>query len=444
MLQRIGLAQALIHEPEVIFLDEPTSGLDPLGRRMVRDIIRAQRDRGATVFLNSHLLSEIEITCDQVVFIREGEVVTSRDMRAQQEEAVRVEVRARKLSPECVSGLSRWSRLRAGRRGAAHADDAIARASSRYLALSRRVGRRGLPVHAAADVARRTVHEHHGRGSRILMGVWIMAGITFREAARKKILWTALLAGAGFLLVFGIGLRFQVGDFRNSAVPPFLRYQVISAMLMIGLYTVDLLAVVMTTLTSVDTISGEITSGTIHAIATKPLARWQILIGKWLGFVAMAGVYVAITFWGTIAEGYWIGGVMAQHPVRGSLLVFLECIVALSVTFMFGTWFSTLTSGVITLGLLGVAFLGGWLEQMSGFTEGSRLAMVGIISSLIMPSEAVWRRAAFEMESPLAGSLQFSPFADISIPSVAMIGYACVYLLIALAIAVYHFGERDL
>ena len=75
---------------------------------MVRDIIRAQRERGATVFLNSHLLSEIEITCDQVVFIREGEVVTSRDMRAQNEEAVRVDVRARKVSPECVAGLARW------------------------------------------------------------------------------------------------------------------------------------------------------------------------------------------------------------------------------------------------------------------------------------------------------------------------------------------------
>jgi ABC-2 type transport system ATP-binding protein len=108
MLQRVGLAQALIHEPDLIFLDEPTSGLDPLGRRMVRDIIRAQRDRGATVFLNSHILSEIEITCDQVVFIREGEVVTSRDLSTQHEEAVRVEVRARKLSEECVAGLSRW------------------------------------------------------------------------------------------------------------------------------------------------------------------------------------------------------------------------------------------------------------------------------------------------------------------------------------------------
>jgi ABC-2 type transport system ATP-binding protein len=108
MLQRVGLAQALIHEPDLIFLDEPTSGLDPLGRRMVRDIIRAQRERGATVFLNSHILSEIEITCDQVVFIREGEVVTSRDLRAQQEDAVRVEARAKKVSQECVDGLSRW------------------------------------------------------------------------------------------------------------------------------------------------------------------------------------------------------------------------------------------------------------------------------------------------------------------------------------------------
>ena len=277
-----------------------------------------------------------------------------------------------------------------------------------------------------------------------LKGTWLMAGVTFREAARKKILWTALIAGGGFLLIFGIGLHVQIGDFRASAVPPFLRYQIVSAMLMVGLYTVDLLAVVMTTLTSVDTIAGEITSGTIYAIATKPLARWEILIGKWIGFASMAAAYVALMFGGAIAEGYWIGGVLAQHPLRGGFLVFLECLIALSVTFLFGTWFSTLTNGVVVLGLLGLAFLGGWLEQMSGFTEGSRLAMVGIVSSLIMPSEAVWRRAAFEMESPLAGSIQFSPFADVSVPSSAMMIYAAAYLLLALIVATVHFRERDL
>jgi ABC-2 type transport system permease protein len=244
--------------------------------------------------------------------------------------------------------------------------------------------------------------------------------------------------------VFGIGLHYQMADFSAASMPPFLRYQILSGMLMIGLYTVDLLAVVMTILTSVDTISGEIDSGTIHAIATKPIARWQVLLGKWMGFAGMLAIYVSLMFGGTIAEARWIGGVVPQRPVAGALLVFLECLLALTVTFMFGTWFSTLTNGVIVLGLHGLAFLGGWLEQMSGFAEGSRLVAVGIVASLVMPSESVWRRAAFEMESPLAGSLQFSPFADISVPSGAMIGYACFYLLAALAIAVYHFQHRDL
>src|SRR5579863_10562740 len=103
------------------------------------------------------------------------------------------------------------------------------------------------------------------------MGLWIMAGITFREAARRKILWTALIAGAGFLGVYGLGLRMQIAEFNGRNVAPFLRYQILSSMMMIGLYTVDLLAVVMTILTSIDTISGEITSGTIHAIAMKPI-----------------------------------------------------------------------------------------------------------------------------------------------------------------------------
>src|SRR3972149_11177628 len=109
MLQRIGLAQALLNEPEVIILDEPTSGLDPVGRRLVRDIIRDQRERGATVFLNSHLLSEVEITCDRVAFIKHGEVLRISPLQSMLEGELTVEVRARNLRPEVVAGLARWS-----------------------------------------------------------------------------------------------------------------------------------------------------------------------------------------------------------------------------------------------------------------------------------------------------------------------------------------------
>ena len=109
MLQRIGLAQALLNDPELIFLDEPTSGLDPLGRRMVRDIIKTQRERGATVILNSHLLGEVEISCDRVAFIKEGEVVETRLLKDQSEEQTIVTIRAGKLTEEIVRGLATWA-----------------------------------------------------------------------------------------------------------------------------------------------------------------------------------------------------------------------------------------------------------------------------------------------------------------------------------------------
>jgi ABC-2 type transport system ATP-binding protein len=108
MLQRIGLAQALLNDPSLVFLDEPTSGLDPVGRRLVRDIIRDLRRRGTTVFLNSHLLSEIEITCDRVAFIKHGEVLRVSELSSLVNGATSVTIRAGGLTPETVAGLARW------------------------------------------------------------------------------------------------------------------------------------------------------------------------------------------------------------------------------------------------------------------------------------------------------------------------------------------------
>ena len=275
-------------------------------------------------------------------------------------------------------------------------------------------------------------------------GLWTMAGITFREAARRRILWTALIAGALLLAVFAIALRLQVLEFQSRAMSPFVRYQVESGMLMIGLYTCDLLAVVMTILTSIDTLAGEISSGTIQAIATKPIARWQIFAGKFIGFTGMVTAYVALTFAGTVAVSYAVTGAVPEHPLRGVILIVFECLVALSVTFLLGTRFGTLTNGVLALGLQGVAFMGGWLEQVSGFSQSAHIVTLGIVSSLIMPGESLWRRAAYEMQTPLAGSLSFSPFANVSIPSVTAIGYAGFYLVVVLAVATWQFGWRDL
>ena len=74
MTQRLGLASALVHDPEVLLLDEPTDGVDPVGRREIRDLLQQEAARGRAILLNSHLLSEIELTCDRVAVLRKGKV----------------------------------------------------------------------------------------------------------------------------------------------------------------------------------------------------------------------------------------------------------------------------------------------------------------------------------------------------------------------------------
>lgn len=280
------------------------------------------------------------------------------------------------------------------------------------------------------------------------MGAWIMAGVTFREAARKKLLWMALLAGAAFIALFSTGLYFQLKDQAHRTNPLIIR-QAVNALLMVGLYAVDALAIVMTVLTSVDTLSGEIASGTIHAVAAKPISRWQVLMGKWLGFVGMLTIYVVlmvggITLMTYLLSAHYVSGVVPHHLLRGTFLIWLECVLLLSLTFLFGTSFSTLTNGVLALGFHGLAFIGGWTEEVGAALGSQRAVNVGIVASIIMPSESLWRRAVFEMQSPLLGVLRFGPFSNASVPSRAMVAYAAAYLVVALGLAIRRFGQRDL
>lgn len=105
MLQRIGLAQALLNTPELVFLDEPTSALDPFGRMLVRGIIHDLKARGTTVFLNSHLLGEVEATCDRVSFIKGGRVLRTLALHEFREGALHVELRVDAVTPQLSAAL---------------------------------------------------------------------------------------------------------------------------------------------------------------------------------------------------------------------------------------------------------------------------------------------------------------------------------------------------
>jgi hypothetical protein len=103
-----------------------------------------------------------------------------------------------------------------------------------------------------------------------------------------------------------------------------------------------------------------------------------------------------------------------------------------------------LATGGVVFGLYGLGFIGGWIEQFGSLLNNATAIKVGIVTSLIIPSEALWRRASFEMQSPLAGTLGMSPFGAVSVPSNLMVGYAILYLVLTLGAAVNIFQNRDL
>jgi ABC-2 type transport system ATP-binding protein len=137
MLQRIGLAQALLAAPDLIFLDEPTSGLDPGGRRLARDLILEQRRRGATVFVSSHLLSEIEVTCDRVAFLKHGAVLKTVDLEAVPRGPVALRATVRNARAEdlaALDGLATGVRLEGDQLTLAAVDEASVPEIARRLA----------------------------------------------------------------------------------------------------------------------------------------------------------------------------------------------------------------------------------------------------------------------------------------------------------------------
>ena len=278
------------------------------------------------------------------------------------------------------------------------------------------------------------------------ISTFTIARLTFREASRRWILWVALLLGLIFLTVYSFAFRELHKDIvRNLEHMSIIeRNEIYNFLLMAGLYAVNFLTVMMAVLTSVDTLSGEIASGTIHTLVSKPLQRWEIVVGKWIGFAGMLALYLLLMAGGVMAMVYLISGYTAPNAWRGLGLMGLNTLLVLSVSLMGGASLSTLANGVLVFGLYGIAFIGGWIEQFGSLLNNQVAINIGIICSLIFPSEALWRRAAYIMQSPLVSAMGFSPFSSSSVPSPLMVSYAILFTLGALSLAIRKFYGRDL
>lgn len=278
----------------------------------------------------------------------------------------------------------------------------------------------------------------------------VILRLTFLESVRRRIAVAAFVLGLLFLLLYGVGFHFIYKDTLTQTGPGgavLVRNQIYNFLTLAGLYAVNFLTIAMGVLISADTLAGEIASGTIQTIASKPLRRFDIVFGKWLGFAGLLAIYLILMAGGVFAIVHFISGYHVRNIVVGLSLIYLGSVLMMTISLACSSMFSTLATGGIVFGLYGIGFIGGWVEQIGTALKNQTAINVGIASSLIIPSEAIWKRAAYEVTSIVIRSLGFSaagPFAAVSVPNPLMVFYGLAYMAAMLLFAIRRFGKRDL
>lgn len=284
------------------------------------------------------------------------------------------------------------------------------------------------------------------------MNAFLIARLTFQEAFRRKMIVAVLFLSAVFLLFYGFGFQLLIDDLgtfdqQRGGIPGrVLPYEVqASAMVMLGLYTVNFLAGIMTIFAAVGSISAEVESGTLHAIISKPLARWEVVAGKYLGFLVMIAIYVSLMVGGVVLVSTTIGDYTPPNIIQGSALIVLVATILLSLTMLGSTIFATMANGIVVFMLYGMALTGGLVEQIGTALDNDTMVRIGVGTSILLPSDAMWKLASYVVQPAIAVNLVGpNPFGTAKPPSSFAVQYAIGYCVVLLVTAMLVFRRRDI
>lgn len=278
-----------------------------------------------------------------------------------------------------------------------------------------------------------------------LAGILEIARLTWLEAQRRRISLAALLGGVAFLVVFGAAVHFvhPAPIYRGAALALQERTR-LQFLTLAGLYAGNVLVAAVAILLPLDTLSGEIASGVIQTLASKPIPRAAIVLGKALAYWLMLAVFVMIMVGGVVLTMRWGAGFSQSHVLVAMALMFLEATVLLAVVIAGGVHVSTVANGIMAFAFYAVAFVGGWIEQIGVALGSTDARYVGTVISLISPTDALWRLAEHVLEPPVMAQVMRTPLTPLSVPTTAMVWWAAAFATAALFVAVVGFQRRAL
>lgn len=278
--------------------------------------------------------------------------------------------------------------------------------------------------------------------------IFTLARLTFKEAVRRRIMVASLVLGLAFVLLFNVGFYYITKEIANNPSPrieeSILLNQVHNFLHLAAMYASNFLVTVFAVLISADVVAGEIGSGVMQVVASKPIHRFQIILGKWLGNASLVGSYLLLLVGGCTLGIYIQSGYVAPNILTGIGLLFINSLVLMTISLSLSTSMSTLATGGVVFGLFGLAFIGGWVERIGAIFENQVAIQIGILSSLLMPTESMWNLASYQMTEKLASSFGATPFSSGLLPSPMMVIYTLAYLIAFLAIGIWNFTRRDL
>lgn len=277
-----------------------------------------------------------------------------------------------------------------------------------------------------------------------MQSILAMAHLTLYESRRRRIVAAAVMCAAAFLAVYGTGLFFIHREQVRDGMPLLQQQATMSVLAILGLYAANFLSVLFAVLLPVDTLSGEIDSGVIQTVASKPIRRADVVIGKWLGHAVIVMGYVVVLTLGVVIVVRLIAGPVAVRPFAALPLMLLEIVLLMTVSIAGGTRLSTVTNGVMVLGFYGIAFIGGWIEQIGGFAGSQAAKTVGIVASLISPADSLWRLASYQIQPESLRNFGAAIFATSSVPTIWMVWWAAGFTVATLIFAVRSFSTRQL
>lgn len=284
--------------------------------------------------------------------------------------------------------------------------------------------------------------------SRSLRQIWTLAGFTLREAARKRILAGAVILTLLFVALYAVGARYGYNSIDSSRdltelTRPVFRVFIMLAGLQVTTFVGSLLAIFV----SVGTISSDVDNRLMDAILPRPVRRWEIVVGKWLGFAAMLLVYVSATMLAVVVITRVLGGYWPRNVHVGLLALVLSSLFLMTAALVGSSYVSTVTNGVIMTVLYAVGIIAGQMEQVGAAlpTPNAALGRIGVVVSLIVPSDALWRLASAQMSPPRLTDFGIpSPWTSANPPTLWIAAWAAGLIALGVVLAGWAFSRRDL